>query len=147
MPVPAGDLIIGLGVDNIDEDGASEAVAFQLEYHLDPIRQYAWGSVALMGVAETDEDEDIYIGAGMSLVWDVSPAWFVESSVAAGYYDAGSDGLDLGGEVQFRTLLGVGYRLSEASRISLAIDHLSNAGLEDENPGRNALHLRYGRSF
>lgn len=143
----AGDVVFGLGQDNLDTSSASEATAFQLEYHTDAIRSYSWGTVAAMGVLEYDDDEDFFLGAGLSLMWDVAPKWFVETSLAAGYYDAGSDGLDLGGDFQFRTLLGVGYRLSEKSRLSLAVDHLSNAGLEDVNPGRNALFLRYARSF
>ena len=61
--------------------------------------------------------------------------------------ETGSGGDDLGGHVQFRTLIGVGYRLSTNRRISLAADHLSNAGLKDRNPGRNALLLRYAISF
>lgn len=143
----AGDLVLGLGQDNLDTSSASEATAFHLEYHTDAIRSYNWGTVAVMGVLEYDDDDDFFAGAGLSLIWDVAPKWFVETSLAAGYYDAGSDGLDLGGDFQFRTLLGFGYRVSETSRISLAVDHLSNAGIEDINPGRNGLFLRYARSF
>lgn len=81
------------------------------------------------------------------MLGNISEKWFVEGSLAAGYYDAGSRGMDLGGNVQFRTLAGIGYRVSYRSRISISIDHLSNAGIEDSNPGREAVTVRYGMSF
>ena len=143
----AGDLVFGIGRDNVDEANASEATNFQFEYHTSPVRSYSWGTVAGMGVVEYDDDEDFYVGLGLSVLWDATSNIFVEGSLAAGYYDAGGDRPDLGGDVQFRSLIGVGYRISEVSRVSIAIDHLSNAGLEDVNPGRNAVMLRYARSF
>lgn len=145
--VQAGDFVLGIGQDNIDSKGTSEAVSVQLEYQFDPIRSYTWGAVSPIGVIGYDDDNDLYIGAGMALIWNTSENWFVEGSLAAGYYDAGSNGKDLGGDFQFRTLLGFGYRVTDNSRVSLALDHISNAGIYDENPGRNALMLRYARSF
>lgn len=143
----ADTVVLGIGVDNLDATGANEAGAFQLEYHAEPMGQLLSGDLALMGVAQADADGDVFVGGGLSLTWQGRGKWFVESSLAAGYYDAGSDGLDLGGNVMFRTLLGVGYAISDTSRISLAVDHLSNAGLETVNPGRNAVHVRYGFNF
>ena len=64
-----------------------------------------------------------------------------------GYYDRGSDGTPLGGNIQFRGLVGVGYKISNTQRVSLAIDHKSNAGLEDKNPGSETLVLRYTKRF
>jgi hypothetical protein len=147
LAAQAGDLIIGVGRDNVDSSDASEATGVQVEYHSAPIRSYDWGDISWMGVIEGDSDSDLYAGAGFSLIWVFSQSWFVEGSLAAGYYDAGSDGLDLGGDFQFRTLAGIGYRLNEVSAVSFSIDHLSNAGLESPNPGRNAVFLRYRRSF
>ena len=145
-PVSASDLVLGLGRDNIDDD-KSDATVLQLEYHGNPMLEYGWGTISLFGAAEIDDDSDIYLGAGVSALWEVSEKWFVEGSLAGGYYDAGSDGNDLGGHVQFRTLIGVGVQLSDSRRISVAADHLSNAGLKDRNPGRNAIFLRYAISF
>ena len=137
----------GLGVDNIDTDRGSESVSLQLEYHFDPIRTYDWGHFGVAGIAEFDDDGDVFAGVGLALTWNLNQNWFVESGLAAGYYDAGSSGFDLGGNLQFRTLVGLGYRVNDSSTLSLAATHLSNAGIEDLNPGRNAIFLRYGRSF
>lgn len=146
QPVSASDFVLGLGRDNIDDD-KTNATVLQLEYHGKPLLDYEWGTIGLFGAVEVDDDSDFYLGAGVAALWDMSEKWFLEGSLAGGYYDAGSGGDDLGGHVQFRTLIGVGYRLSTNRRISLAADHLSNAGLKDRNPGRNALLLRYAISF
>jgi hypothetical protein len=143
----AGELVFGVGQDNVDDDRYSEAIALQLEYHTDPIFEYDWGIISVFGILEVDDDSDMYAGPGVATLWDISASWFVEASLAAGYYDRGSDSLDLGGNIQFRTLIGLGYRLSKKSGLSLALDHLSNAGIEDTNPGRNAIILRYRRAF
>jgi len=145
--VQAGDYVVGLGVDNIDGNDFDEAVSLQLEYHADPFADLSWGSFSFMGALEFDEDSDVFVGVGVSALWNLSSTWFVEGSFAPGYYDEGSDGKDLGGNLQFRTLVGVGYRVSDAARVSLGFTHLSNAGIEDLNPGRDAVFLRYARSF
>ncbi len=143
----ADSFVVGLGADNVSTDRGSESVALQLEYHFDPIRSYDWGHFNVAGIAETDDDGDIFAGVGLALTWNLNDNWFVESGLAAGYYDGSSSSYDLGGNVQFRTLIGLGYRINDRSTLSLAATHLSNAGIEDVNPGRNAIFLRYGRSF
>ncbi|WP_227271721.1 acyloxyacyl hydrolase [Roseobacter weihaiensis] len=142
----ASDLILGIGQDNIDSDQSS-ATTLQVEYHANPLREYTWGQVSPLAVIDIDSDGDGYAGIGLAALWNTSEKWFVEGSVAAGYYDRGSDGVNLGGNLQFRTLVGFGFRTSVSSRVSVAVDHLSNAGLNDINPGRNAITVRYARSF
>lgn len=143
----AGDFVLGLGQSNFDDSDESQPFAVQLEYHTDPFLEYRWGDVSGIGVLEVDDDSNTYVGAGVAAMWNTGEKWFIEASLAAGYYGPGSDGQDLGGNWHFRSLLGFGYRLSDTRRVSLAIDHLSNAGIEDSNPGRNAIFLRYGVSF
>ena len=41
----------------------------------------------------------------------------------------------------------VGFRFDDRSRLSLSLDHLSNAGLDDKNPGTEALVLTYAVPF
>ena len=146
-PATAGEIVVGVGQDNVNKDGYSEALAAQFEYRTDPFRTYSWGDIAFVGILEVDDDNDAYAGVGVSAKWNVSERWFFEGSLAAGYYEAGSDSLDLGSDHQFRTLVGLGLRVSEKSSVSMAVDHLSNANTADTNPGRDAIYLRYGRSF
>lgn len=145
-PLDASELIVGIGVDDVDGREA-ETIAIEFEYHTNPLRQYGWGIVSGMFVIKADGDRDSYIGVGPSLLWNTSDQWFVEGSLTVGYYNEGNGGTNLGGNLQFRTLIGLGYRLSDRTRLSVAIDHLSNAGIEDFNPGREAVSVRYGVQF
>lgn len=57
------------------------------------------------------------------------------------------DRKELGSRVLFRVPVEVGVRLGERHSLSLAFDHISNAGLADENEGLDTLGLRWGYSF
>ena len=144
----AGDYVIGLGVDDVFDQTDTTTGAVVIEYHADPFYDGARADYSFAAAGQVDGDGDIFIGIGVHAEWSIGTGpWFVEGSFMPGYYDEGSDGSDLGGNVQFRTLLGVGYRLTDTSSISLAIDHRSNADIEDINPGNETLALRYTIGF
>jgi hypothetical protein len=50
---------------------------------------------------------------------------------------------DLGSAFEIRSLIAVGRRLNNGQGISLALTHKSNASTAAENPGVNALILRW----
>jgi hypothetical protein len=66
----------------------------------------------------------------------------VTPSFGVGLYSDG-DGKDLGNTVQFRSQIEGGYRFDDRSRLTLALSHISNAGLGDDNPGANILSVYY----
>lgn len=145
-PVFAADVVLGIGYGEASST-ASDTAAFQVELHSDPFREFRWGSVSTAVIAQANNDGDVFVGVGLSTLTNSTKDWFIEGSFAAGYYDAGSSGTDLGGNLQFRSLIGVGYRVSDSASVSLAVDHISNGGIEDLNPGRNSISLRYRMSF
>ena len=53
----------------------------------------------------------------------------------------------LGSRVLFRVALEVGVTLAERHRLSVMLDHVSNAELADENEGLDTVGLRYGYRF
>jgi hypothetical protein len=63
-------------------------------------------------------------------------------SFAIGAYGEGG-GKDLGGVLEFRSAIEVGYRLDNRARVALALDHISNASFYDRNPGAESLVLIY----
>ena len=73
--------------------------------------------------------------------------WFVKFSEMPGLYHNGSDTTDLGGPVEFRSLLGLGYHLTPASDLMLEVHHRSSADLYRYNPGVNGIGLRFTRRF
>ena len=52
---------------------------------------------------------------------------------------------DLGGNIQFTSFLGLSYRVSERLEVNGRIQHMSNAGISEPNPGLDqiALGFRY----
>lgn len=83
-----------------------------------------------------------WAGVGLMLTWKSpqSPI-FVQGSVMPGAYHKGR-GRDLGGNFQIRSSLEVGYELPSSVRLSIGLDHRSNADLYVFNPGLDGVHLR-----
>lgn len=136
------EVIVGLGAtDYPDRGNDSEIVS--LEYIHSPFFKSDNFSAAFAANGSITSDSDWYIGAGLAMRWSWHSGWFADGSLLAGYYKVGIPGNDLGNDLEFRSLLAVGYELDSGSRLSLAITHKSNASISDVNPGVDTLLLRY----
>ncbi len=127
--------VIGGGAD---PDGGGGVV---MEYHKGGefsggAENWPWAAAL-----RADADSDLWIGAGMHVQLDLSSWMFVEASFMPGYYNP--EDTDLGGNLHFRSLLGLGVSVSDHSAFSLSVDHLSNGGLTSHNPGSEMVSLRY----
>tara|TARA_B100000427_G_scaffold105134_1_gene87168 strand:- start:114 stop:635 length:522 start_codon:yes stop_codon:yes gene_type:complete len=80
---------------------------------------------------------DIYLGRRFVLTPQFSPTW----------WRGKTSNLDLGHALEFRSRLELAYRLDDRSRIGISIDHSSNAGLGDGNPGVESVMLNYSMSM
>jgi lipid A 3-O-deacylase len=140
-PAAAQDLSFGLTTD-LDHGG----VGFVVEYHGAPVIGQPGAISGAFGIAaRSDLDGDAWVGAGFVLDANISDNAFVEASFMPGFYNVGET--ELGGNLQFRTLIGFGWRVSPSGAIVLSLDHMSNAGLERFNPGAETLALRYRMEF
>ena len=61
---------------------------------------------------------------------------------AAGIYGNG-DGKDLGYAIEFRSGFNFMVALDDNSRVGFSFHHVSNAGLDDRNPGEESLLFIY----
>ncbi|MDE2228156.1 MAG: acyloxyacyl hydrolase [Alphaproteobacteria bacterium] len=75
-------------------------------------------------------DFDLHFGRHFVLVPNAS----------VGYYHRG-DGKNLGEAFEFKTGARFDYRFEDASRIGIAFDHISNAGISKTNPGEENILL------
>lgn len=132
---------------DVDEGADYEPSGVALEYQGKP--RWKWGNISFgLGLRITaDDGESLWFGGGLYAEAPLGGRWVTEAILMPGYYDPGSSDFDIGGNLQFQSLLGIGYQISDKNRVSLAVTHLSNAGTADRNPGRNALALRLRRSF
>ena len=102
--------------------------------------EYGVGGAVLLG-----EGGGHWAGAGGIARLDLGRGFFADVTLMPGLQAEGER--DLGGAVEFRSLLGVGREVAPGTRVSVAVSHRSNASLYDENPGVEAISLRYGREF
>ena len=110
-----------------------------VEYRLRP---RAWGLVPAVGGAAT-EDGAFWGYAGLQRPFRIVPGWRLTPGFAVSVYEEGSTGKNLGGAVEFRSSLELARRLVGGSSLGLAVYHLSNGGLYDDNPGSNSVVLTW----
>lgn len=143
----AQSVVFGAGYADYSDSQSTDQAIFSLEYQHRPFHEAARFSAGLGAAVSIDEDGDTHIGAGVIGVYSFADRWFVEGSVMPGYYDESNDLNDLGGSFQIRSLLGLGYTLNNGNKVSVAVTHKSNASTQEDNPGVNALLLRYHLNF
>jgi hypothetical protein len=134
-PLFAQNVVVGAGVD---PDGGGGVV---LEYHTggsfsEDVSNWPWATAIRF-----DADSDLWAGAGVHQQFDLSERFFVEASFMPGYYNP--EDTDLGGNIHFRSLVGLGLKFRGSSAISITVDHLSNGGLTTSNPGSEFVTVRY----
>jgi lipid A 3-O-deacylase len=130
-----------IGPLKIDEGGTrDQAVDLRVEYRFGTslvpmIDDYA--TLRPLAALHVTTDGAVYAAGGLALDFQLGPV-VITPSVAAGLYEKGG-GKDLGHPVEFRTQLEIGYVFENEMRLTLALSHMSNAGLDDDNPGVNTI--------
>ena len=127
------------GFDVNDDESAGEA---RLEYRSDIKLWFAKPFSGLM----VNTDAGVYGYGGLLVDLFFGRRWVLTPSFAAGLYTDGS-GKDLGSAVEFRSQLEFAYRVRSRSRIAMSLSHLSNASLDDVNPGTEEIVLTYAVPF
>lgn len=95
--------------------------------------------------ARADGGGNAWVGGGFALTYALSDRTFIEASFMPGYYAEGDR--DLGGALQFRSLVGIGYGVSPRSAVIVSLDHFSNANTQSFNPGTETVALSWRVSF
>ncbi len=123
------------GFDVNDDQSAAEA---RIEYRSDFRRFFLAPIVGLMA----NSDGGVYGYGGVALDLFFGRRIVVTPNFAIGGYRRG-DGKDLGSVLEFRSGLEVAYRFDDRSRLGIAFSHISNASIDDNNPGTESLVLTY----
>lgn len=124
------------GVSNFNKSEKWVEIGFE---HRRPIQ--VWGLTVAAGLTVTD-DRAAWIFGGLRRDFMVVGPWVVTPAFAIALYEQGG-GKDLGGTLEFRSAVEIGYRWPSQQRLAFGIYHLSNAGIYDRNPGMNSLILTY----
>jgi lipid A 3-O-deacylase len=131
-------LTMGVGVyDMFDDQTTAE---FRVEYVFSEENKLLWFT-PFVGLTATAEGGTYgYAGIGIDIFF--GKRFVVTPNFAAGVYGNG-DGKDLGHAIEFRSGANFAYRFDDYSRLGFAFHHISNAGLDERNPGEETLMLTY----
>ena len=129
---------VGAGAFDIFDDETT--AEFRLEY-IFPERQKIGIFTPFIGFSGTaNSGSYVYSGIGVDLFFGNN--FVVTPSFGAGLYGNG-DGKDLGNPLEFRSGITFAARLSDYSRIGITFHHISNAGLNERNPGEESILVLY----
>ena len=88
------------------------------------------------------EGGETWVGVGQTYTHNFGRSpWYAQLHAMPGlYFDNG--GFDLGGAVEFRSGIEIGYENRAGWRYGLSYDHRSNAGIYRDNPGVETVQFR-----
>ena len=129
-------LALGLGAYDMRQDAVAQ---IRLEYRF--AYSFLWVFKPLVG-AFGASDGTFFGYAGARIELPLTDHVVLLGDAAAGYWRRGT-GLDLGDAIEFKSGAELAYRFSDNSRLGIAFDHISNAGLAKLNPGVESLLLVY----
>lgn len=118
-----------------DNEGAAE---FRIEWKG---RKWLWAVKPIVGIMGTS-DAAVYGYGGIALDVFFGDRIVATPSFAVGAYEDGN-GKDLGSVIEFRSSLELAWRFDNGSRAGVGFYHLSNAGIDDNNPGTEVLSFGY----
>ncbi|WP_114966701.1 acyloxyacyl hydrolase [Alkalilacustris brevis] len=147
LPAAAADWVLGVKVTDFGSSRASTTAGLNLEVHGRPYWHLGPLALGFAAAGTIDTKGNAWVGVGLSALGEGASPWFFEASLMPGYYRASNERFDLGKALEFRSLIGVGYRLTPDTRVSLALSHVSNASRGRINPGADSLSLRIRRAF
>ncbi len=95
-----------------------------------------------------------FVYAGLTWTWNIYQGLFMDFSLGGTVHDGwltshepNPDRRLMGSRLLFRESVELGYRFLDHHSVSIMLDHVSNAGLADENQGNDDVGLRYGYHF
>jgi hypothetical protein len=134
---------LGVGAFNIFPDGGGDdsAVGFIGELRLG---EKLWFIGPAVGVT-VNTDGGVYGYVGIYSDFVIGNIVLTPFS-GVGAYSEG-DSKDLGGTFEIRSSLEISYEFENRQRIGMVFAHLSNAGINDSNPGEEELMLTYSFPF
>ena len=123
-----------------DQIGNELFVRYDLDHKRGPFQP-------TFGASVTDTS-DVWIGNGANIEWTFGrrDAVFLELSLMPGFYFQGN-GPDLGGILEARSGIALGYEFQNGGKLAVSFDHRSNADIYGTNPGLETLGVRYTLRF
>lgn len=137
--VDSSTLGFGVGIWDVFERDDT-ATDFRVEYrHGTPL----FWKIKPWGGAELTSDASVWAGGGVLADFKPADNIYITPSFGVGLYTQGSNDKDLDFPIEFRTQIEGGYQFINGHRVGVALSHISNAHLGDDNPGTDILNVYY----
>ena len=130
--------LLTFGVCIWDWNDETTAGLFNVEYRHG--KRYGPFKPMVGGLINTDHGFHVYAGIRIDLY--LTDKIVITPSFAPGLYEKG-DGKELGHIIEFRSGLDLAYRRKNGARIAAEVHHLSNASLDENNPGTETFLFTY----
>jgi hypothetical protein len=128
------EIVIAFGAANIFDSSRYAGVG--LEYRFVPV----WRKLRpIVGYAATRE-QDQYVYIGVRYFFKLNDVWLFNPTFAVGLFDS-DDGINLGGNVQFRSGFEFSREINDRVRFGFGFSHLSNSRIYRSNPGTETVEL------
>ena len=83
-----------------------------------------------------------YASGGVLAHFALGEKWFLTPSFGVGLYSS-KEGIKLGSPIEFKSSIELGYKLKNRHIAGLSFSHISNGGLDENNPGSEMLKICY----
>ena len=112
------------------------------EFYFRRDTKLAFGPFQNIWGVSASSDGELWIGAGHAWTQPYfNQRGYIQLHAMTGLYEKGS-GVDLGGPIEFRSGIEIGYQARNGARFGFGFDHRSNAGIYSRNPGLETIHFR-----
>lgn len=128
-------LTFSAGAFDVNDDSVPN---FGIEYRGDAF----WYDLKPMVGVQGNTDGGIYGYVGLNYDWQFATDWYLTPNFAVGAYEEGSS-KDLGGVLEFRSGLELGYAFEGDYRLGINYAHISNASIYNDNPGEEQIMVTY----
>lgn len=109
----------------------------------------SWDVRPSLGISVNTDGDTSQVYADLNFGGPLSDSVFVELGAGVAVHDGETDTLDpdrkeLGSRVLFHLSASIGVMLTDNVSLSLYVDHISNAGIEEHNEGLETAGIRIG---
>ena len=134
------------GVWDINNDFNKSSELFGIQHsNEDLFRDTFLGKLSPITGFMMTADADTYFYTGVQAEYKIGKL-NLTPSFSPGLYSMG-DGKDLGSPLEFKSELQLSVDLSPGTKLGYSQSHLSNAGLDDKNPGADSYMFNFMKSF
>tara|TARA_Y100001970_G_scaffold283401_2_gene398398 strand:- start:17780 stop:18361 length:582 start_codon:yes stop_codon:yes gene_type:complete len=155
---PIKEVVLGLGGHDVGVFGHKKERGrdLNIEVRLIPpeigLWEFIYSPTPHIGVHINGDGNTNQLFLGGNWIFDFGSIFFAGGSLGFAIHDGELDSdtkgrKDLGMQLLFRESVEFGVRFEERHAISIMLDHISNASIDDQNEGLDTVSIRYTSSF